>query len=126
MMKIATARAGQMQHLAVFDILKDAIEHRHSVRLIAGDIWRDVSPLALGYKGEKIKCLAYQFHGGSSSGIAPEGGWRCFALDETSWAKPIDDPWQTGHNAVAKLEASLDTVICGTGAKMRTYNQLRR
>ena len=117
--------AGRMDHLAIFDILKDAIEHRRSVRVVAGDIWRDVSPLALGYKGEKVKCLAYQFHGRSASGIAPDGGWRCFALDEISWAKPIDDPWQVGHNAVAKLEASLDTVICGTGAKPRAADHLR-
>jgi len=114
-----------MEHLAVYDILKMAIERRSSVRLVAGDIWRDVSPLALGYKGEKLKCLAYQFHGGSASGIAPDGGWRCFELDEISWAKLIDDPWQSGHNAVAKLEASLDTVICGTGAKVRTYDHLK-
>ena len=114
-----------MQGLAVFDILKTAIERRRCVRVVAGDLWRDVCPLALGYKGEKLKVLAFQYHGGSASGIAPEGGWRCFALDEISYVKVNDDPWHSGHNAVAKLEASLDTVICGTGARVRTYDHLK-
>jgi len=114
-----------MQSLAVFDVLKKAIERRHCVRVVAGDLWRDVCPLALGYKGDKLKVLAFQYRGGSSSGISADGGWRCFALDEISFAQINDDPWTSGQNPVAKLEASLDTVICGTGTRVRTYDHLK-
>lgn len=115
-----------LSSLTVYEILKAAIERRRCVRVIADDLWRDICPLALGYKDTKLKVLAFQYHGGSVSGIAADGGWRCFSLDEISWAQINDDPWQSGHNAVAKLEASFDTVICGAGARVRTYDHLKR
>jgi len=115
-----------MQSLAVYDVLKEAIEKHRCVRVKADDLWRDICPISLGYKGEKLKILSYQYRGDSASGIAAEGGWRCFALDEITWAQINDDPWHTGHNTVAKLEASLDTVICGAGAPVRTYDHLKR
>jgi hypothetical protein len=116
---------GHMSSVAVYDVLKHAIERHRSVRIIAGGLWRDISPLALGYKGDKLKVLAYQYRGDSASGLPADGGWRCFFVDDISWAKETDDRWQTGHYAVAKVEASLDTVICGAGAQVRTYGPAR-
>lgn len=109
----------------VFDVLKSAIERHHCVQIVAGGLWRDVSPLSLGYKDDKLKVLAFQYRGQSSSGIAAEGGWRCFFLSDITWAKETDDPWHSGHYAVAKIEASLDTVICGAGAQVRTYRNVK-
>ncbi len=110
-----------MDSWTAFDTLREAIARRRCVRLVSGHVWRDICPLALGYKGEQLKVLAFQYHGGSNSGIAPEGGWRCFSLDEIDFAKLNDDPWHSGHNTVAKLETSLDTVLYGSGARVRTY-----
>jgi hypothetical protein len=107
--------------IAVFDALKTAIERHRCVRIVAGGLWREISPLSLGYKGEKLKILAYQYRGQSASGISAEGGWRCFFVDDINWIKETDDPWHSGHAAVAKIEASLDHVICGAGAQVRSY-----
>jgi hypothetical protein len=111
-----------MPSLVVCDLLRTAIEKHRCVRIIAGGHWRDISPLSLGYKGGKLKVLAFQFRGESASGIAAEGGWRCFFVDDISWAKLIDDAWHTGHYPVAKIEASLDSVICGAGATVRSFS----
>jgi hypothetical protein len=111
---------------AVFDVLKTAIERRRCVKVVVGGSSRDMCPLALGYKANQLKVLAFQYKGASESGLNAHGGWRCFYLTEISWAKINDDPWQSGQNAAAKREASLDTVICGTGASVRTYGPPKR
>lgn len=108
--------------MLVYDTLKTAIERHRCVRIVAGGLWRDVSPLSIGHKSDRLKVLAYQYAGQSASGISTEGGWRCFFLSDISWAKETDDPWHSGHYSVAKIEASLDNVICGAGAQVRTYS----
>jgi uncharacterized protein len=110
----------------VFDVLKTAIERRRCVKVIVANQSRDVCPLALGYKANQLKVLAFQYKGASTSGLNAHGGWRCFSLAEISWAKINDDPWQSGPNIAAKREASLDTVICGAGTSVRTYGPPKR
>jgi predicted DNA-binding transcriptional regulator YafY len=110
----------------VFDTLREAIEKRRCVTMMADGKRRDVAPLAIGVKGAQKKVLTFQFKGDSSSGLAPGGAWRCFSLDRIVWVALINEPWQSGHYPVAKLEASFDYVICGHGAQVRTYNHLKR
>jgi hypothetical protein len=112
--------------LSVHDVLRKAIETRHCVRIMASGFAREVCPLALGYKGTRQKVLTFQYRGGSVSGLAPGGAWRCFFLDEISAAEPIDEAFQVGQYPVAKIEASLDYVVCGIGARTRTYRHLAR
>ena len=107
--------------IVIVETLKTAIEKKNCVRIVAGGIWREISPFSLGYKAEKLKILGYQYRGQSASGISADGGWRCFFVDDITWIKEIGDPWHSGHAAIAKIEASFDHVICGAGADVRSY-----
>ncbi|HWE75019.1 MAG TPA: hypothetical protein VG328_17800 [Stellaceae bacterium] len=110
----------------VFEILREAIEKHRCVTMMADGKRRDVAPLAIGVKGAQKKVLTFQFKGDSNSGLAAGGAWRCFFIDHIDWAALSDEPWQSGHYPVAKLESSFDYVICGQGAKLRTFNHLKR
>jgi hypothetical protein len=110
----------------VFDTLREAIEKRRCVTMVANGRRRDVAPLAIGFKGAQKKVLTFQFKGESNSGLAPGGAWRCFSLTDIDWAQISEEPWQSGHYPTAKLEASFDYVVCGQGAQLRTFNHLKR
>lgn len=112
--------------MAVFDTLREAIEKRRCVSILAEGRQREVAPLAIGFKGAQKKVLTFQYKGDSRSGLAAGGAWRCFLLDDISSAHIIDDPWQCGSYPVAKTESSFDYVVCGLGARVRTYNHLKR
>lgn len=112
--------------MAVFDTLKEAIEKRRCVAMVADGKRREVAPLAIGFKGAKQKVLTFQFRGGSNSGLAPGGAWRCFFIDHIEWAELIGDPWQCGSYPIAKTESSFDYVICGHGARIRTFEHMKR
>jgi len=112
--------------VAVFEILKEAIEKRRCVSMLADGRRREVAPLAIGFKGAQKKVLTFQYRGDSNSGLAAGGAWRCFLIDNIAWAKIIDDPWQSGNYPVAKTESSFDYVVCGMGARVRTYEHLKR
>lgn len=111
--------------MVVFDILKEAIEKRRCVAMMAAGTHREVAPLAIGFKGGQKKVLTFQYKGESRSGLAPGGAWRCFPLEDITWAKIIDDPWQSGQYPVAKTESTFDYIVCGTGTRIRTYDHLK-
>lgn len=112
--------------MSVFDTLREAIEKRRCVAMLAEGREREVAPLAIGFKGTQRKVLTFQYRGDSNSGLPAGGAWRCFPIDSIVWARIIDDPWQCGDYPVAKLEASFDYVVCGRGARIRTYEHLKR
>jgi hypothetical protein len=118
-----------VQHTSIeqiFETLREAIEKHRCVTMVADGKRRDVAPLAIGVKGAQRRVLTFQFKGESNSGLAPGGAWRCFTLANIDWAQLSEEPWQSGHYPVAKLESSFDYVICGQGAQLRTYNHLKR
>jgi hypothetical protein len=96
--------------MGVYETLTSAISRKRCVRVFAEGRWRDICPQALGRKDGRMRLLAFQFDGGSVSGLAPGGQWRAFFLYEIAAASLIDGPWHTGHNVVAKTEACLDRV----------------
>jgi hypothetical protein len=112
--------------LAVFEILKEAIEKRRCVAILVDGTRREVAPLAIGVKGVQKKVLTFQYRGDSKSGLAAGGAWRCFPITDITWAKIIDDPWQCGDYPVVKTETSFDYIVCGMGSRVRTYDHLRR
>ncbi len=112
--------------MLIFDTLREAIEKKRCVAMVAEGRRREVAPLAIGFKGAQKKVLTFQLTGGSHSGLAPGGAWRCFPLESITWAKLIDEPWQSGNYPIAKLEASFDYVVCGAGAHLRTYHHRKR
>jgi predicted DNA-binding transcriptional regulator YafY len=113
------------QAVLVFDVLKKAIELHHCVQIVVSGTWRDVCPLALGYKDSRLRLLAFQYRGDSASGLGATGGWRCFFLSDISFARVNNDPWRSGDYSVWKLESSFDTVICGVGRRVPTFGRPR-
>lgn len=95
----------------VYDTLRLAITAKQCVRVLANGRSRDLCPHALGTWGGKPRLLAFQYNGGSASGLAPGGQWRTFFLNEISMATVINGTWRIGPNPVAKIEAALDNVI---------------
>ena len=96
--------------MAVYDTLKKAIQFKQCLRVLAAGRSRDICPYALGTKDGKMRLLAFQYDGGSASGLAAGGQWRAFFLNEISMATPIQGRWQSGSSALAKTEACLDEV----------------
>lgn len=100
--------------MSVYDTLRRAISARRCVRVLAAGRARDICPYALGKWRGKPRLLAFQYAGGSASGLAASGEWRSFFLEEIAVATPIDGAWHIGHshNLVAKIEATLDHIDC--------------
>jgi hypothetical protein len=109
----------------VYDTLKEAIDKHRCVTVVVDGKLRQVAPLALGIKGSRKKVLTFQYRGDSKSGLAAGGAWRCFFLEDITWAKITDDPWQSGQHPVVKVETSFDYVVRGMGAQIRTYDHMR-
>jgi hypothetical protein len=60
---------------------------------------RELCPIILGHSGEgEEKALAYQFAGGSNSGLPPGGEWRCLFLAKVREAALRDGPWHSGSS----------------------------
>lgn len=112
--------------MAIFEILQEAIEKHRCVAMWAEGRWREVAPLAIGFKDGKQKVLTFQYKGDSKSGLAEGGAWRCFNVDSIAWARHTKDPWQSGNYPIAKTESTFDTVICGLGARTRTFEHKRQ
>jgi hypothetical protein len=62
------------------------------------DYERHVCPHVIGTKNGKPQVLTWQFAGGSSSGLPPEGQWRCMEIDKVTSAKAQAGDWHTGAN----------------------------
>jgi hypothetical protein len=96
--------------LSVQETLKTAIWSRRCVVMFAEWRRRDVCPHALGYQGQRLKVLVYQYSGGSALGLAQDGGWRCFSLDDIAWAEIIEGGWRTSPDYLIKAESIFKTI----------------
>jgi hypothetical protein len=94
----------------VNEVLRLAIGEKRCVRLRLAGKERRVCPHALGLKAGRPRLLAFQYAGASASGLAPGGHWRAFFVHDIETASFVDDPWRSGGNLVAKVEAMLDRV----------------
>ena len=62
---------------------------------------RELCPHVLGTKGNSTQGLFYQFGGGSSTGLEPDGSganWRCMLIDELTDVSVVDGEWHTAAN----------------------------
>ena len=96
--------------MPTFKVLKTAIQNRRCVMLVAQHWRRTLCPHAIGYKNNQLKVLAYQYGGGSASGLPKAGGWRTFVVDEILRAEIIEGPWRTSDDYLVKLETTFDRV----------------
>ena len=87
-----------------------AVSRQRCVVIFAARRRRSVAPHAIGVKNGRLKLLAFQYSGGSVSGLAKDGGWRTFLLDEIFSAEIVNDAWHSAPDYLIKLETSFDTV----------------
>jgi hypothetical protein len=82
--------------MTIYQQLRDAIANKQPVRVRfkVGD--RDVCPHVIGFKNGDAKVLTYQFAGYSSSGLPPDGEWRCMVISDIASVAAINEEWQTG------------------------------
>jgi hypothetical protein len=76
---------------------------------------REMCPHVIGKKNGRAQALLYQFAGGSSSGLQPDGSpanWRCLRVDELSEVaiKKSTGEWHTASNYSAAAQHCVDEI----------------
>ena len=80
----------------IYGQIRDAVQERHAIRVTFKGRERDVCPHVIGYKNGQERVLTFQYAGYSSSGLPPDGEWRCMFISDISSVEQIDAQWQTG------------------------------
>lgn len=95
--------------MSAYNVFRQAILERKQVTCMYHGHERHVCPHTLGTKNGKEKVLTYQFGGGSSSGLPPDGEWRCMFVEEVSNAQVVEGPWHTNPRH-SKPQTCVDSV----------------
>ena|SRR5665648_24584 len=78
-----------------YTVLRAAIVAKRQVACVYQGHTREVCPHVIGLKVGRRQVLSFQFGGTSSSGLPPEGQWRCMIVDQIESATSRDGPWHT-------------------------------
>jgi len=78
------------------DLLTEAINQKKQVTAYYDGLYREMCPHVMGWKNGAMHVLSYQFAGQSSSGLPPEGQWKCMDVDGLSQLTVRDGLWHTG------------------------------
>lgn len=81
-----------------YQLIRDAIAGKKQVVATYGGYDREMCPHAVGTKNGRPQAIFFQFRGGSSKGLPPEGVWRCLAIDDLSDVFVRDGGWPTASN----------------------------
>src|SRR5580698_7244280 len=81
-----------------YQIFRDAILNKQQVVCQYGGHERMVCPHVIGTKQGRPQVLTWQFAGGSSSGLPPDGQWRCMEISKVANAVARSGEWRTGEN----------------------------
>src|SRR3954471_13218886 len=101
-------RRGASPTMETYALLEHAITHREQVTATYDGEFREFCPHVLGTKNGVPHVLSYQFAGGSTPGLPPEGEWGCFAVDGLTNVTTRPAPWHTSAN-IFKPQSCLDT-----------------
>lgn len=85
-----------------YDLLCQAIQDKHCVACHYRGHYREMCPHVIGAKKGNRHVLSYQFGGSSSSGLPPEGEWRCMEVDGITDATLIEGEWHTPIRLIRK------------------------
>jgi len=102
----------------IYGMLRQAIIDKDIVVGSYRGYIREMCPHVIGTKNGQPQVLLYQFAGGSSSGLKPDGSvsnWRCLRIDELSnvSVKKSGGEWHTASNysAVQTCVDELDVKV---------------
>ena len=91
-------------------IIRRAILDKLQVVATYKGLRREMCPHAIGVKKGKVHALFYQFAGESSSGLPPDGEWRCLVVDELSNVSVLEGAWHTSPNYSIERQTCIDDV----------------
>jgi hypothetical protein len=83
---------------SAYALIHDAIRNKRIITAMYKGYEREMCPHVLGHKKGRPHALFYQFGGSSSSGLPPDGAWRCVFVDELANVNVQDGAWHTGPN----------------------------
>ena len=86
---------------ANFELIRQAIQEKKQVIAEYNGYVREMCPHVVGWKGDRENALLYQFGGGSSSGLEPDGSpnnWRCVHIERLSNLQLREGDWHTAPN----------------------------
>jgi len=92
-----------------YDLLRRAIRHRQPVSAFYEGHERHFCPHVLGTKQGEARVLAFQYAGGSATGLPVGGEWRCMRVQGLTAIRLHNGPWRTGTGH-ARRQACVDTV----------------
>jgi hypothetical protein len=78
-----------------YALVRRAIEERRPIEATYAGHHRSLCPHVLGTKDGTRRALFFQFAGGSSRGLPPDGDWRCLDIGGLSNLTIVDGPWRT-------------------------------
>ena len=81
---------------SAYELLAQAMIDRKQVLCTYNGYSRELCPILLGHTNGQEKALAWQFAGGSETGLPPGGNWRCLYLSEVREVQLRDGPWYFG------------------------------
>jgi hypothetical protein len=79
-----------------YRLFAQAMAERKQIVCDYGGFTRELCPVVLGHTDGGEVALTYQFAGGSSTRLPPDGDWKCFRLAKVSRARLRAGPWHTG------------------------------
>jgi|SRR6266487_3873005 len=87
----------------IYQMIRQAILDRDIVVATYHGYVREMCPHVIGTKNERPQVLLYQFAGGSSSSLGPEGSpsnWRCLRVDDLCdvFIKKSTGEWHTASD----------------------------
>jgi hypothetical protein len=83
---------------ATYKVFEQAIRAKKQIVCLYGGYHRELCPIILGHTRGEEKALTFQVGGDSSSGLPPDGEWRCLFLSKVSFARLHDGPWKSGDS----------------------------
>jgi hypothetical protein len=81
-----------------YRLFEQAMLERKQILCMYDSHRREICPIILGHTQGGERALTYQFAGGSSSKLPPEGAWRCLTLSDVSEVQLRDGPWYSGSS----------------------------
>jgi hypothetical protein len=114
---MATATQASNQ---IYQMIRQAILDRDIVVATYHGHVREMCPHMIGTKNGRPQVLLYQFAGGSSSSLGPEGStsnWRCLRVDELSdvFIKKSTGEWHTASN-YSRPQTCIDQIDVQVGS----------
>ncbi len=83
-----------------YTLVRNAIVAKQIVTGMYHDHHREMCPHVIGLRGGRRQALFYQFAGSSSSGLPPDGEWRCLQVDELKDVTVQDGEWRTSPSRI--------------------------